>query len=414
MHPVTVGPDAAHQAAARVLGYRARASFGGLVVAESAEGVRLEEPGLPPALYFPAAAVRLDLLARRHRTDRCPVKGPLALYDWPEDPSATVLAWGLLEPPDHLGDMAGMVAFDHDRVTVEVIDGGQLLRFPTWGDAADLVDVLDVRPSGEGGYVGATRSSWSRPVVEGSQMLGQAIVAAAKLAPGRRVVSAHMVFLKVAGTDQALRFAVEQLSSGRTMTTLRVDVRQADRLCASGTLLLDATTTDVIRHHADPPLVSGPDQSEPYDMSVAGRDVRVVDAAYDDDPAAPGGPPVVDSWVRFRQLPSHQYIHAGLLAQFCGHMSIAAATRPHDGISQRQAHHTLSTGINAISISFHSDVRADDWMLYHHLSTFAGDGMTHSECRVHDRQGSLLASFSVDAMVRAMSSPTGLPDRSVL
>jgi len=39
-------------------------------------------------------------------------------------------------------------------------------------------------------------------------------------------------------------------------------------------------------------------------------------------------------------------------------------------------------------------------MLYRHLSTFAGDGMTHSECRVHDGAGALLASFSVDAMVR--------------
>ena len=26
-------------------------------------------------------------------------------------------------------------------------------------------------------------------------------------------------------------------------------------------------------------------------------------------------------------------------------------------------------------------------MLYHHLSTFAGDGMTHAECRVHDEGG---------------------------
>jgi acyl-CoA thioesterase II len=46
-------------------------------------------------------------------------------------------------------------------------------------------------------------------------------------------------------------------------------------------------------------------------------------------------------------------------------------------------------------------VRADRWMLYRHHSTFAGDGMTHAECRVHDVAGALLASFTVDAMVRA-------------
>jgi acyl-CoA thioesterase len=56
--------------------------------------------------------------------------------------------------------------------------------------------------------------------------------------------------------------------------------------------------------------------------------------------------------------------------------------------------------INAISLSLHADIRADRWMRYHHHSTFAGDGMTHAECRVHDEAGALLASFAVDAMVR--------------
>ena len=61
--------------------------------------------------------------------------------------------------------------------------------------------------------------------------------------------------------------------------------------------------------------------------------------------------------------------------------------RPHAGIGQSQAHRTLSTAINAIHISFHANVRADRWMLYQHHSTFAGDGMTHSECRVYDVEG---------------------------
>ena len=49
-------------------------------------------------------------------------------------------------------------------------------------------------------------------------------------------------------------------------------------------------------------------------------------------------------------------------------------------------------------------------MLYHHLSTFAGGGMTHSECRVHDEAGTLLASFTVEAMVRPFPAGTGAVD----
>src|SRR3954452_28868 len=114
-------------------------------------------------------------------------------------------------------------------------------------------------------------------------------------------------------------------------------------------------------------------------MSVTGRDIRVVDDAYTDDSNAPVGPPILDAWVRFRDVPDDPYLHAGLLAQFTGHLSIAAAMRPHAGIGQRDAHRTLSTAINAISLSLHADVRADQWMLYRHLSTFGGDGMTRSE-----------------------------------
>lgn len=274
-----------------------------------------------------------------------------------------------------------------------------------WGDASDLVDMLDVRPAGNGSYVSVVRGDWQRPVVEGSQILGQALVAAGRHAPGRRAVSAHMVFMRGADARQPLRFDVDELSSGRTFTTLAVHVSQAGQRRAAGTLLLDATAPDVIRHAVTPPDVAGPDASEPYDMAMTGRDVHVVDGAYTNDPDAPVGPPVLDAWVRFRDLPDDADLHAGLLAQFTGHMSIAAALRAHAGIGQRDAHRGLSTAINAIALSLHSEVRADRWMLYHHHSTFAGDGMTHSECRVHDEAGGLVASFAVDAMVRRF--PTG-------
>ena len=197
-----------------------------------------------------------------------------------------------------------------------------------------------------------------------------------------------------------IRCASNSPKRGKILSALAVDVSQTERRRASGTLLLDVTGAGPVRHSVPAPEVSGPYHCEPYDMSVTGRDIRVVDGAYTDDPDAPVGPPVVDAWVRFRDVPDDPCLHAGLLAQFTGHMSIAAAMRPHHGVGQQQAHRTLSTAINAISLSLHCEPRADHWMLYHHVSTFAGDGMTRSECRVHDEEGLLLASFSVDAMVR--------------
>ena len=363
----------------------ARAWWGDQLVASSTGAVREDREGAAPLLWFPAADVRFDLL--------------------PE----------LTEPAPGYEVQAGWVTFDHDRARIELEDGATVKRFPTWGDAADLIDMLDVRPVGDGGYVSVARADWRRPVTDGSQMLAQALVAAGRHAPGRRAVSGHMVFMRAADARRPLRFDLDELSAGRSFTTLAAHVSQDGRGVAHGTLLLDATAPDVLRHAVPAPDVAGPEDAEPYDMSVTGRDLRIVDGAYTGDPDAPVGPPVLDAWVRFRDVPDDGYLHAALLAQFTGHLSIAAGLRPHAGIGQSQAHRTLSTAINAIGLSLHREVRADRWLLYRHRSTFAGDGMTHAECRVHDEDGALVASFSVDAMVRRFAGGgTAADDRTAL
>ena len=139
----------------------ARVSLGDDVVAETRAALRVDVPGAAPTLWFPAAdaaAVPCELVATGE------------------------------------GDLAGYVAVDPDRARVELIDGRDgddprdvtLKRFPTWGDAADLIDLLNVRPQPDGSYVSMTRDTSEglhRGVVEGSQMLAQAIVAAGRHAP---------------------------------------------------------------------------------------------------------------------------------------------------------------------------------------------------------------------------------------
>ncbi len=366
--------------------YRARAWWGHTMVAQSDSCRCVDQEGEPATLYFPLGDIRAELV---------------------DDAGHDVLA-SLTRPAEECRQLAGCGTFDERRVRIEIIDGEKgdqdrdvtLKQFPTWGDAAHLIDLLDVRPDGDLSFVGVPRSDGRRPVVEGSQMLGQAIVAAGRHAPERRVASANMLFLRPADARGALRFDLDEVSAGKSFTSLSVRVLQDGRCCAIGTLLLGVTTPDVIRHAVDPPRVAGPYGCPPYDMGVTGRDVRIADGAYTNDPDAPVGPPTLDAWVRFRRVPEDAPLHAGLLAQFTGHLSIAAALRPHKGVGQDQAHRSLSTAINGIHLSLHRDVRADHWMLYHHRSTFAGDGMTHSECRVHTEGGDLVASFSVEAMVR--------------
>lgn len=308
----------------------------------------------------------------------------------------------------------GFVGFDHDNesVRVELVDApaddvdreSTVKRFPVWGDITDLVALIDVQPDGEARYAADLREGQGRSIVEGSQMLGQAIVAACREVPGRRVVSASMTFLRVVHDSQPYTIELDTVASGRSFSSFVAHVVQDGRRCATALLLLGTTTDDVMRHEVDAPDVAGPRESPALDMAVTGREIRVVDAAYTNDSAASVGPPVIDAWLRHRGVPDDSAIHAALLTQFTGAMSIAASMRPHEGIGQDQAHRSFSTAVMAINVSFHADPRADEWMLFRHLATHAGDGLTHSECRMHDEAGHLVASFTVDSIVRPFAA----------
>lgn len=279
----------------------------------------------------------------------------------------------------------------------------------TW-TVADLVAQMDVTADANGDFNGLIKFDEARPVVEGSQLLGQAIVAAMRTTDNRRVVSAHMMFTRIVNAAAPYPIALREIANGRTMSSYWVEVAQNGKTGAAGTLLLDVTAPDVMRHELPAPAVAGPDEATPIDMGVAGREIRVVDNAYVNDADAPVGDPVIDAWVKFDDVGDDPAIHAGLLAHFTGHMSIAAAMRPHEGIGQEQAHKTLSTGVNAIHLSLHADVRVDEWLLYHHNATFAGDGMTHSDCGVFTEDGRLVASFSVESMVRGFGDAAKAAD----
>jgi acyl-CoA thioesterase len=373
---------------------QARVTLEGLIIAESAAALRIDVPNNAPELWFPCGDVRL------HEIER---------YDGDLARAGT-------------GHLKNYLAFDLDRVRIDLIDMGRedaerditIKQFPTWGDASDLIDVMNVQVDAGRRFRSDPKSDWRRPVVEGSQILGQVLVGGSRLAPGRRVHSASMIFTRSTDARRPYDLEFDQVTSGRTFSAMQVRATQADRICSIGSLLLGTPSEPLIQHAEPAPNVAGPYESTPYDMSLTGRDVRIVDDAYTGDPDAPLGPPEIYAWVRFREVPDDQPIHAGLLAQFTGHMSIAAALRPHPGVGQSQAHRTLSTSINAISVSIHSEVHADRWMLYSHRSTFAGEGMTHAECRVHGEDGLHVASFTVEAMVRSFADTAQVDPRTAM
>jgi acyl-CoA thioesterase II len=269
-----------------------------------------------------------------------------------------------------------------------------------------MMAVFDVQPDGQHRFTGNSDGG-TRHVVDGSQLLGQAIVAASKTFPRHVVRTAHVVFVRAVDDERPLVFSMDILHQGRTFASAIVDVAQGDRRCASVTVLLDVVQQSVIEHAATMPAVGSPAQAVPVDMPMAGRQLRLVGLADPNDPAEVGDP-IIDAWLRYDQCPRRSDLAKALIAHFTGHLSISTTMRAHQGIGTAMAHKTVSTGVMEISVTFHEPVDWDGWVLYHHESTHVGSGMSYVRGQVFTEAGLLIASFTQDGMIRSFGDDPAL------
>jgi acyl-CoA thioesterase len=219
-----------------------------------------------------------------------------------------------------------------------------------------------------------------------------------------------MTFARAASFDAPIDLAVDPLRRGRTFSTVAVRAEQGGALVSPGLFLMDSGAADTIRDVRPMPDVPGPYDSEPYAVQVTGRDLRIVDGAYSPDPDRVG-PPVIHAWVRFRDNPPEPYLRSALVAQATSHWTIAAAMRPHPGFGEAHAHVTLSTAIMSVAIAFHDDAPVDEWLLYTTPAIWSGRGLAQGDGTVFSQDGRLVASYSVQAMLRDFARAPGAMGR---
>jgi len=273
-----------------------------------------------------------------------------------------------------------------------------------WGDLQDLIRIIDLQPTAANVFTAPPHLNAPRNVVEGSQMLAQSIVAAAKAVPGKRVISAYAQFVRVAGFHIPLDFRTEILQSGRTFASVLVSAEQEGKLRCPTMVLLDKDVPDLISHQVEMPKVPGPDECPDFDFGMTGRDARFVNGDYTPHEDRIG-PPVLHCWMRCRDKPATQLLNQALLTQCVGHMTIGASMLPHEGIKEGDAHVTMSTGVMSIAIAYHADADVSQWILYSNPSIYAGRGLAQGHGTVFSQDGVLLASYTVTAMIRGFDRP---------
>jgi acyl-CoA thioesterase II len=273
----------------------------------------------------------------------------------------------------------------------------------TQWSVAGLLDLFDVQPSGSDQFSGDTGIAGDdeRQVVEGTQVLAQAIVAVRKRFPDKSVRSAHAVFARAVMVGPPVEFNIDVVNEGRSTATAIVAVLQNGRRCITATVLTDVPSEDVIRHHLPRPEVAAPADANFSPMPMTGRELRLVDVVDVNSPDEVG-PPELYAWLHYDPIPARDDLAKALIAYFTGHLGISTTMRAHEGIGTSQAHYTVSTAPLAITVSFHEPVSWTGWLLYSHESTQAGAGMSYVRGTVHTEEGDLIASFAQEALIRPL------------
>jgi acyl-CoA thioesterase II len=268
---------------------------------------------------------------------------------------------------------------------------------------AGLLELFDVHPDGPDHFAGQTGIAGAdeRQVVEGTQVLAQAIVAAAKRFPDKSVRSAQAVFSRAVMVGAPVELVLDVVHEGRSTATVVVSAQQNNRRCMTMTIFADVPSDDVICHHLPRPDVAPPADANLSPMPMTGRELRLVDVVDVNSPDEVG-PPELYAWLHYDPVPTRGDLAKALIAYFTGHLGISTTMRAHAGIGPSQAHLTVSTAPMTITVSFHEPVRWDGWLLYSHESTQVGAGMSYVRGAVHSEQGELLASFAQDAMIRPL------------
>jgi acyl-CoA thioesterase-2 len=287
---------------------------------------------------------------------------------------------------------------------------------PQWS-VEGLLDLFDVRPDGKDRFTAETGLAGhdERQVVEGTQVVAQAIVAVAKRFPDKSVRSVHAVFARAVMVSAGpVELEIDVVSEGRSTATAIVAAKQNGKRCITMTVLADVPTDDVIRHHMPRPEVAGPAEANNAEMPMVGRELRLVDVVDVNSPDEVG-PPELYAWLHYDPIPTRDDLAKALIAYFTGHLGISTTMRAHQGIGTAQSHLTVSTAPMTITVSFHEPVRWDGWILYTHESTQVGAGMSYVRGAVHTEGGELIASFAQDALIRPLrTTDTAIKEQSRL
>ncbi len=276
----------------------------------------------------------------------------------------------------------------------------------------NLLSILDLEPLEHNLYRGLSpQVGWQR--VFGGQVIGQALVAAARTVEGRIAHSLHAYFMLPGDPSVPIIYEVDRIRDGRSFTTRRVVAIQHGQAIFSMSASFQAEEPG-LDHQIKMPDVPMPEDL-PAEMDIARLylqgapesvrrywererpiELRPVDLRHYQGREALE--PVQNVWVRTTgPLPDDPEIHRCVLA-YASDMTLLDTSMFAHGRS------IFDPDLQAASLDhalwFHRPFRADEWLLYAEDSPSASGGRGFTRGSLFTRDGVLVASVAQEGLIR--------------
>jgi acyl-CoA thioesterase-2 len=256
----------------------------------------------------------------------------------------------------------------------------------------DLLACLDLRVLPDGSFEGRNqRLEYHR--LFGGQLLGQFVRAASLSCPGKAVKSVHVLFPRAGRREEPVRYEVERHHEGSAFATLAIEARQAPGVIATAAVSMHVHEEGLSQQSISPVRsVLGAEHQVRLDLIP--WDTR---SATDLD-ARDRGEPELELWMR--TPPAEPELAAALTAYATDLTLIGTALRAVDGVSQRDAGTAFTSAVTSHTLWFHRPFRTDDWLLLRQHSPLLARGRCFGRGDVLTGDGTLVASYAQEAMVR--------------
>lgn len=229
--------------------------------------------------------------------------------------------------------------------------------------------------------------------VFGGQILGQFVRAAELTRPGKAVKSLHALFPREGRAEESLRYDVTVHHEGRTFATLAVVASQSSGVVATASVSMHAPE-DGPAHQWTGSVGAVPTDDHTVAVELLPWEVRTRTDLNSTDT----GSPEFEMWIR---TPEVDPALAPALAGYATDLTlIGTALRPMEGISQVGNGTAFLSAVTCHNLWFHRPFRTDDWLLLRQHSPVLAHGRCFGRGDVFTADGTLVASYAQEALVR--------------